>query len=189
MDQERILDRQTAIVREGKIAEIGPAATVRLPEGAIRINGRDKFLMPGLADMHVHLESEHDLDVYLAHGITTLRNMSGRPGHLKLRDEIQNETRLGPTLYVATPMLDGDPPVWPTSRIILNAIQAETAVLEYKKTGYDFIKIYSLLSTVAFDGIITAAKKHGMRVVGHVPSYTGITRVLESGGVASLEPA
>src|SRR3569832_559644 len=59
-DRERILEGQTVIVRDGRIAQIGPANKVRVPAGVLKIDGRGKYLMPGLADKHVHLSTQPD---------------------------------------------------------------------------------------------------------------------------------
>ena len=80
MDSERILPHQTVVIRERRIAEIGPASRVRAPRDARRIDGRGKYLMPGLADMHAHPETKLDLLLYVADGVTTVRTMGSPPG-------------------------------------------------------------------------------------------------------------
>src|SRR5215218_5586979 len=85
MDRERVLNDQTVIVRNGVIAEIGNAAKVKIPGDAVRIDGKGKYLIPGLVDMHTHLLSDGDeypdsiaedeLRVMVAHGVTTIRFM------------------------------------------------------------------------------------------------------------------
>ena len=77
MDRERILPEQTVIVRADRISEIGPVETTDIPEGALRIDCRDKYLMPGLVDMHVHLFKDYQLTLFIANGVTTIRNMWG----------------------------------------------------------------------------------------------------------------
>ena len=86
MDQERVLASHTVVVRDGRIAEIGPVAEVEIPDAARRVNGDGtRYLMPGLADMHVHLR--HDavkwLALFVANGVTTVLNMHGVPKHLE----------------------------------------------------------------------------------------------------------
>src|SRR5712692_8792058 len=92
IDRERVLERQAVIVREGRIAQIGPARKVKAPDGALRVDGSGKYLMPGLAEMHGHLPPpntsreavENLLFLYLANGVTTVRGMLGNAGHLEL---------------------------------------------------------------------------------------------------------
>ena len=85
MDRERLLSGRTVIVRGGRIESIGPAGSTRIPAGAIRIDGRGRFLMPGLAEMHAHVPAGNDpqwtkdvLFLYAANGITFARGMLGR---------------------------------------------------------------------------------------------------------------
>lgn len=96
-DRERILPGQTVVVRDGRIAEIGSAEKIKVPAGALQIDGRGKYLMPALADMHVHLFpgagqpddlANQQLQLFLANGVTTIRNMIGKPEHLVLRDRV-----------------------------------------------------------------------------------------------------
>jgi cytosine/adenosine deaminase-related metal-dependent hydrolase len=82
MDREHVLEDYTVVVRDGRIAALGPAAEVAVPADATRIDGRGRFLMPGLADMHVHAWDVNDLYLFVANGVTTVRNMFGAPLHL-----------------------------------------------------------------------------------------------------------
>src|SRR5918999_615185 len=116
MDRERMLRDQTVIVRDGRIAEMGDAARVKAPAGALRIDGRGKYLVPGLIDMHTHLLSDDEfpdslagdeLMVMLANGVTTARLMIGTPEHLVVRDRVEKGGMPGPTLYVASPQITG----------------------------------------------------------------------------------
>jgi hypothetical protein len=111
MDRDRVLAGQTVVVRDGRIAEIGPVASVSVPADAQRIDGRGKFLMPGLAEMHAHVlgpqqPAELNRDImflYIANGVTTIRAMLGAPNQLVLRDQLRSGEVLGPTMYVAAP--------------------------------------------------------------------------------------
>jgi imidazolonepropionase-like amidohydrolase len=180
MDRKRILPQQTVIVRADRISEIGPVDTTDIPEGALRIDGRDKYLMPGLVDMHVHLPKNYQegLCLFIANGVTTVRNMRGENYHLKLREEINKGKLIGPTIYTTGPIIDGNPPVSPNFVVAETPEQAVQLVAEHKKAGYNFIKVYSRLSVEVYDAIIEAAAKHGMPVVGHVPSAVGLEHVL-----------
>jgi len=181
MDRERILPEQTVIVRADRISEIGPVDTTDIPEGALRIDGRDKYLMPGLVDMHVHQNYEYQLTLFIANGVTTIRNMWGMEYHLRLREQIKKGKLIGPTIYTTGPLIDGNPPVWPGSTVVETSERATQVVAEHKKAGYDFIKVYDRLSLECYDAIIEAAAKHGMPVVGHVPTAVGLEHVLAAG--------
>ena len=91
MDSERLLPDQTVLVRGERIAALGASASLPVPAGARVIEGRGKYLMPGLAEMHAHLTREEDLALYLARGVTTVRNMWGTPMHLAWRERIAKE--------------------------------------------------------------------------------------------------
>ncbi|HKE00213.1 MAG TPA: amidohydrolase family protein, partial [Planctomycetota bacterium] len=145
------------------------------------IDGRGKFLMPGLADMHVHTWSEQDFPLFLANGVTTVRNMFGAPVHLDWRRRIAAGELLGPTIVTAGPIVDGKRPVWPGSDVVADAEDAERVVAAQKEAGYDFVKVYSKLTKTAYDAVVASAKKHGLPVDGHVPDAVGVEAVLASG--------
>ena len=105
---------QTVLVSGGAVVSIGNREDVSVPDTFAIVDGTDKYLMPGLADMHVHLEYGNDprvLDLFLANGVTTVRNMDGRPYILEWRDRIARGEMRGPTIHTAGPILDGDPPL------------------------------------------------------------------------------
>jgi predicted amidohydrolase YtcJ len=101
MDQDRRLEHQTVVVENGVIASLGPAGQVRIPSGARRVAGRGRFLIPGLADMHVHVDDTTDFLLYLAKGVTTVRNLEGEPYHLQWRDQINRGELIGPTIFTS----------------------------------------------------------------------------------------
>ncbi len=180
MDRELVLPDQTVIVRGDRIVEIGPAATLKVPVEATRIDGRGKYLMPGLADMHAHVMEKDQLILFVTNGVTTVRNMSGEPKHIEWRNRIVEANLLGPTIYTAGPIVDGDPPVWPTSVVITKPEQASTIVAEQKEAGYDFLKVYNNLTVEAYDALTQAAGKQRIPVAGHVPVKVGLEHVLKA---------
>jgi hypothetical protein len=181
MDAPRKLENQTVVVRGDRIVEIGPSASVHVAAGALKIDGRGKFLMPGLADMHVHTWNIDDFPLFLANGVTTIRNMSGSPEHIKWKTEIAARRRVGPSIYTAGPIIDGNPPVWRGSDVVETASEAEQIVRRQKAAGYDFLKIYAHLKPEAYHAIAVAAKEHDMVFVGHVPQSVGLAGALGSG--------
>jgi imidazolonepropionase-like amidohydrolase len=187
MDSDRVLEHQTVLTRGDRIAALGPAASTPVPDGATRIAGHGKWLMPGLVDMHVHLDDADDGTLYVANGVTTIRNMWGTPQTLDTRADYAAGRALGPTVYTTGPILDGKPVVWGGSIAIENAEEAEKELAAEKSAGYDFVKVYERLGKDAYLGILTAAKKHGLRVVGHVPNAVGLDSVLSAGGQESIE--
>ncbi len=115
MDRERIVHGQTVVVRDGRIAAIGPAGSVDT-EGARRVDGNGRYLIPGLADMHVHFMGGNQainqdlLALYLANGVTTVLSLNGHPSHLELGGRIERGELLGPRLFSSGPSLRGNPP-------------------------------------------------------------------------------
>jgi cytosine/adenosine deaminase-related metal-dependent hydrolase len=171
MDKDGTLQNQTVIIREGRISEIGPAASTKIPAGAQRIDGKGKYLMPGLTDMHVHMHSTQEFALYLANGVTTVYNLNGRPAHLLWRDRIARGELIGPTIYTCGP----------TIRTAQKAEEARQLVEEQSRAGYDSIKIYNGVSKEAYEVLIAEAKKHNMLYVGHIPREPGLEGVLKAG--------
>jgi imidazolonepropionase-like amidohydrolase len=181
MDRESVLADQTVVVRDGKIVALGPEKDVAVPPHAVLVPARGRFLMPALADMHVHIWSEDDFPLLFANGVTTVRNMFGAPLQLEWRKKIDAGELVGPTIYTAGPIIDGDPPIWPGSTVLTDPAKAEGVVVEQKEAGYDFLKVYAKLPLDAYDALMVAAKRHGMRVMGHVPEAVGLAHVIASG--------
>ena len=191
MDRERVLRDQTVVVRDGRISQIGPASRTKAPEGALRIDGRGRYLMPGLFDMHTHLFSDdefpdeladEELFIMLANGVTTARLMIGTPEHLTYREKIANGELLGPTLFVASPQITGrkQGAIF-NGRVVTTPEEARSAVRDFKTAGYDFIKLTNFITRPVYDAVVETAKEIGMRVVGHVDTRVGVARALEAG--------
>jgi imidazolonepropionase-like amidohydrolase len=180
MDGERVLERQTVIVRDGRITEVGPTASVPIPAGATRLEGAGKYLMPGMAEMHAHIPGpqagekymEDVLFLYLANGITTVRGMLGHPSHLVLRERAAKGELWSPHVYTSGPSLNGNSVKSPAGAVRM--------VTEQKAAGYDLLKIHPGLSREAYDSIDAAADRLGIDFAGHVPEAVGLRRALEA---------
>lgn len=178
MDRERLVPHQTVVVRGTRIADIGPTARLQVPAGAQRIDGRGRYLMPGLADMHSHPEGLLDLLVYVANGVTTLRSMGAPPDLRELRAAAAANQLVSPAIYAAGPVLDGpseDSSGGPRLETPAAAVQA---VREQHDAGFDFIKVYNNLSKEVYEAIVREARQVGMPVAGHVPIPVGVTGAL-----------
>ncbi len=178
MDRERVLPHQTVVVLAARIAEIGPTARVLVPRGALRIDGRGKYLMPGMADMHSHPESLLDLMLYVAKGVTTVRTMGSPPDLRHWRSEAAASRLLSPTIYTAGPVLDGPSEIYQGGPSVVTAAEATQAVREQHTAGFDFIKVYNSLSKEAYQAIVAEARRLGMPVAGHVPIPVGLRGAL-----------
>lgn len=203
MDAERLVPDQTVLTAGGRIVEIGPAASVQVPKEARRIDATGRYLLPALADMHVHLLSEawnlmlppgaqaaagqvvpHDdfLFPFIANGVTLVQGLSATPPELALRRRIEQGEVLGPRLVLAR-MIDGPGKAWPQplSVWVSSAAEARHAVDQAKADGYDKMKVYSFLEKEPYDAVISTAHSHGMDVIGHIPEALSVEYVLEAG--------
>jgi imidazolonepropionase-like amidohydrolase len=186
MDREAVLPDRTVMVRDGKIVSIAPASEADVPAFATRIDGTGKYLMPGLADMHVHLPHDADgnpgmLGLFVANGVTTVRNMWGIPVHLQWRSQIAAGELHGPTIYTTGPITDGDPPLWPGSALVTEPEQAEPELLAQKAAGYDAMKVMTNLRPEVYDAILAASAKQDFPVYGHAQSRVGLLAALGQG--------
>jgi hypothetical protein len=189
MDKERVLRNQTVIVRNGVIAVVGDAKRIKIPSGTQTIDGAGKFLIPGLSDMHVHLFSddefpdalaEDELKIMIAHGVTTIRLMTGTPEQLILRRRSANAEILAPTIYAASPQLTGRKST--NAYVVTTEAEARTAVIKSKQDGYDFIKVTTFIKPEVYEAIVDEARKQNIRVVGHADSRSiGLMRALKAG--------
>lgn len=190
MDQERSLPGHSVVVQGRRIVALGPSATIPAPEGATRIDGRGKYLIPGLAEMHGHFlgpqqvqqlgEAFADRFLFLnvACGITTVRGMLGGPRDLRVRDELARGVRVGPQILVAGPSLNGN------SVPTLEA--AWRVVTEQRAAGYDHLKIHPGIPRPAYDAAVETAKREAIPFAGHIPADVGLLHALRS-GIRSVE--
>jgi imidazolonepropionase-like amidohydrolase len=189
----------TVVIQDGRVASVGPSAPSVRPKGAKRINARGKWLMPGLTDMHVHLDNEgfrrlpaptreqpmgthrrdettpyvsleDTLTPYLFNGVLQVFELQAVSESIGQRVEVESGRVLGPRIALAA-MIDGVPPNWPVGslRIATTAEGGRQAVRDAAAEGYDFIKVYSSLDLDTFTAIVDEARKLNMRVVGHIP--------------------
>jgi imidazolonepropionase-like amidohydrolase len=165
------LPEMTVVIDGGRIASVGKSGDMVIPEKADIINATGKFLIPGLWDMHVHMPAPSYLPLFLANGVTGIREMHAFfPAMiLKMRQDIQEGKLLGPRMVAAGAIIDGPKPFWPGSLPAANEEEGRKAVQALKKQGADFIKVYTKLPRPAYLAIADEAKKQGLSFVGHVP--------------------
>ncbi len=180
----------TIVVVDQKIQAITSSATSQLPSDSRIIDGTGKFVIPGLADFHLHLTGAGEptgsrdffVPLLLANGITTVRDMGGYLEALgPLRDQIRSGKRLGPKIFFGGPYLDGDPPSFQPSLVVTNATQATADVQSLVAQGVDFIKVQSILSRTAYFAIAAAAKQQHVSFVGHVPDRVTAAEASDAG--------
>ena len=175
----------TVVTLGDHIFALGKTGKVRVPKGAMVVDGTGKFLIPGLWDMHVHLEisgKETSFPMYIANGITGLRDMGGDIASInQWRQQSAQGNLLAPRIIAAGSMLDGSPPDWPLRIVVKNETEARQAVIFLKSRGADFIKVHNLLSREAYFAIADEAKKQGLPFAGHVPFAVTATEASNAG--------
>lgn len=165
------------VIRGRTIAQILPAGSAPAASGDVIIDGRGQYLIPGLIDSHVHIKAQDPLFLYVAAGVTTVQNMSGRPFHLDMRARVNAGTLLGPRIVTAGPT---------TAEVgVTTPEEVEQLVAEQTARGYDVIKMYGSqggnMTPEAYHALIVAAHQKGMRVVGHAPRNLPFDVVLREG--------
>jgi imidazolonepropionase-like amidohydrolase len=116
------------VVHNGVISVVGHVSTTPIPGAAHIIDGSGKFLMPGLADMHVHISNEDEFVLFIANGVTTVRDVFGNEDRLAWRAAVERGNILGPTIYTSGPIIDGNPPWIEGSVVVETAEEAELDV-------------------------------------------------------------
>jgi len=183
MTSEKVIPNQTVLVSGTEIIAMGDSDVMPIPARARIINGFGDFLIPGLADMHMHTRADwenrdiwpvHPLQLYLANGVTTIRDFApyGSPitYALEWRDEIQHRMRFGPTIYTSGILLYTSPLDDPAGLVRKN-----------HELGFDFLKLYSYLSEDDFHQTVSQGKALGMYTAGHIPYAVGLEKALYEG--------
>ncbi len=185
MEDNTVLPDATVMVRGDRIIYVGPSSEApTVYDVSHIIDGRGKFLMPGLSEMHGHLpfsnwsreRQERILFLYLAGGVTTVRGMLGDPVQFALRDQINAGTADGPTLYLAAPSLNGN--------TVNSPEEGREKIRRYAAEGWDLQKIHPGLTRAEYDAIADEANKLGFPFGGHVPADVGLARAMEVGQIS-----
>jgi imidazolonepropionase-like amidohydrolase len=190
---------RTVLISEGRITWIGPSSRARVPKDASLVNGRGKYLIPGLWDMHVHLrggkelipDNESWLSLFVANGIVGVREMGNDIAGtvFQWRREIKEGKRLGPLILTAGPKIDvARRGAWPGSLLITDAESARAAVRQIKSMGADFVKIYAPAYPPGILEALTAeARQQGLQIGGHLPTDSSTVRESIDAGVNFIE--
>ena len=162
---------RTVVISGDRISEVGDSKGVKVPPAANVLDVTGKYLIPGLWDMHVHTwDYDSTFPLYIANGVTGVRDMFGPPDANKFRSELVAKKVVAPHFYLASPIIDGHPKVWPTSIEVNTPEEAREVVDEQTRRGADFIKVYSRLSRESYFAIIEESRRQKIPVEGHVPS-------------------
>jgi imidazolonepropionase-like amidohydrolase len=207
----RVLREQTVLIVGNRIVQVAPSRRAANVAGVLVVDARGKYLIPGLWDMHVHLDNDRlartvYFPLFLANGITGARSMrgdchsvcaegvAGEDPHLPIsaamvqrwKREIATGTLPGPRLVAASAMFDGPKPDFPGSYAISSPDEARQRVRLARERGADFIKVYPGLSHESYFAILDEARALGLPVAGHIP-FTIPTADVSRAGLRSIE--
>jgi imidazolonepropionase-like amidohydrolase len=180
-----VTDDSVVLIEKDRITRTGRRSEVPVPAGATVIDARGKWLIPGLADMHAHIVGTRAFSplLFLANGVTTVRDTGGDVTFLRLlKQDLDSGKVLGPRLFYSGQILDGNPPVEPNFRILVDSEQrALSAVNFLADQGASFIKVYNNLSESALVATLAAANARKLPVAGHVPRSVTTMHAVELG--------
>jgi imidazolonepropionase-like amidohydrolase len=177
---------QTILIRRGRIASIGPSSGIAVPRRAEIIDGRGKYAIPGLWDMHVHAAREgrarYFWPLFLAHGVTGVREMGSYLDTLVLwRRTLERRPTAGPRIIWSSPMLDGSPASWTHAIALSNAAEARAAVDSMHVRGFDFLKVYERLPRDVYLAVADQSVRRGIPFAGHLPDGVDPVTAAEAG--------
>jgi len=164
------------VIRDGRIVSVGPRSAVTIPAGADRVDAAGRFLIPGLADLHVHFAARGDdrlqsarwiFPTLLAYGVTTVKEAGMYTADARpLKGRLERGEIAGPRLFSSGATINGNPV---EQTFLADPDRARAAVERSASFGADFIKIHNFVDPAALDVIVAEGKRRGLRVTGHVP--------------------
>ncbi|HXM58266.1 MAG TPA: hypothetical protein VOB72_22895, partial [Candidatus Dormibacteraeota bacterium] len=184
MRDRRPLADRSVLIRDGRIESVEPRGALER-SGFEVLDGAGRFLVPGLADMHVHWWRPEDGRLYLASGVTTVRNMAGAPVHLDLARRVERGELAGPHLITASPVVDGmgedGQTVWPSAQLLVHPEKAGALVRRYAGQGYRQVKAYTWLRLDVLRALGRAAAEAGLPLTGHCPEGLTFEEAMAAG--------
>lgn len=187
MTFEGSVPNQTVVTSNGAITAVGPSTTTPIPEGAFIIDGTGQFLIPGLADMHVHAISQGDFLAAVGAGVTTVMSMGEFDFNIEpvltWRDQVRNGIIVGPTSYIGAWVKSPLDPAPPNLTRISTPDEARAWVRESASRGYDFMKVFNNNSPEVLAAVIDEGKMFGMAAMGHASRFVGANAGLDMGVV------
>lgn len=160
---------QDVFIAGERIVAVAPAGRLVAPAGAAVVDGEGRWLMPGLWDMHAHWYDEATLPVFLAHGVTGLRQMRGYTGQYATRAKGIEGSLRAPRMHLASPLVDGPTPASEPALKVADADSAREVVRLVARSRADFLKVYDQIPADAYRALRDEARRLGVRVEGHVP--------------------
>jgi len=164
MNQDTLLINKMVYIKNGIIQKIADSIEI---DGVEILDAKNKYLTPGLIDMHVHVWDRYELGLYLSNGITAVRNLWGMPMHLRLKEDVNNDKIISPMFFTAGPKLTGPEFIGNDNLQLTSPKEAKEKVISYKDRGFDFVKTYYGLTEDIFDAVIQQATISDIDIVAH----------------------
>ena len=164
MSQDTVLVNKMIYIKNGAIHKIDDVIEVN---GVEIHDAKNKYLTPGLIDMHVHIWDRYELGLYLSNGVTAVRNLWGMPMHLRLKEAVNNDEIISPIFFTSGPKLTGPEFIGDDNLNLENPNEAKEKVISYKDRGYDFIKTYYGITEGLFSAVIEQAIISDMDIIAH----------------------
>ena len=164
MTSDTVLFDHSIRIRDGVIEAMGPDLAA---EGLPEVDGEGRYLLPGLMDMHVHVWDDYELGLYLASGVTAVRNLWGQPMHLRMKEKIRSGKILSPAFFTSSPKLTGPDYAGDDNLQLASVEEAREKVASCAERGYDLIKTYNGLTPPLFEAILAESRQQGLDVVAH----------------------
>lgn len=177
----RTVPNRSVVVKDGRIAAIGPSASIEKGQRGRVINATGAYLIPGLTDMHIHQfgsSSQHLLN--LIEGVTSVRDMDGFPWTLRMRESVKRGELLAPNMYITGQILNGTPMGF-AARVVTTPEEGRTAVREDKAAGFDFVKVHNIMKPEVYEAVLDEAHKQHIDVVGHIPQEIKVADAIRLG--------
>ena len=181
----QILKDQNVFILGNKI---GPIASLREADAQARVyDCTGKYLIPGLWDMHIHDGGDDSsnrneyVPLFLANGVTGIRDMWGEPEMLQLKRDIDEGRFTGPRMIIGSPIVEGDKPFWRSSLKATTENRGRLLVDSLQQVGYDFIKIYSLIRDSVYFAIADECKRKNIPLEGHLPIEVRLEQAIDAG--------
>ncbi len=175
----------TVVIVGDRIAAVRPWKNTKIPANAQVVDGRGRFLIPGLWDMHAHGASDDRAPwshlLFLANGVVGVRDMAGPPDARAWRVRHASSGNRSISVYLGSPIVDGPNPVWADSMVAADEAQGREVVDQQQQRGADFIKVYSRLPRDVYFAIADEAHKRGIPFEGHVPESVTVAEASDAG--------